>query len=97
MTGQVTAHGSHFEVRNRSDSTWESPFGGGCLWECVEQRLLPRSGQAERGVAFPPSPRGGERRGFGGGAPISPVRMVACGQRGVFFFAAATRKRRSGR
>ena len=59
-------------------------------------RFLPRSGQAERGVAFPPSPRGGERRGFGGGAPISPVRY-GVDERRVFFFAAWTRKRRSGR
>src|SRR5215207_9931045 len=49
-------------------------------------RLLPRSGQAERGVAFPPSPRGGERRGFGGRAPISPVRSgCAWTTRGLLF------------
>jgi hypothetical protein len=58
--------------------------------------FLPRSGQAERGVVFPPSPCGGEQRGFGGGAPISPVRY-GVDERRVFFFAAGTRKRRSGK
>jgi hypothetical protein len=88
--------GVSLKVRNRSDSTWESPFFGRRLRTGVERRFLPRSGQAERGEAFPPSPCGGEQRGFGGGAPISPVRYGVATRR-VFFFAAGTRKRRAGK
>ena len=34
---------------------------------------------------FPPSPCGGEQRGFGGGAPISPVRSGRSSRAGLFW------------
>jgi hypothetical protein len=44
-------------------------LGGGWRWDFPRQR--PSAARSR----FPPSPRGGERRGFGGGAPIRPVRL----------------------
>ena len=38
------------------------------------------SGQALARSLFPPSLRGGERRGFGGSAPIKPVRGKVAGR-----------------
>jgi hypothetical protein len=68
--------------------------GWGFCWWAERGGVSRDSGQAERGEMFPPSPRGGERRGFGGGAPIRPVRPTVaaisrCFSSGRFLFASS--------
>jgi len=54
-------------------------FGG--VWKGGGGGMVIReSGQARARSLFPPSPRGGERRGFGGSAPIKLVRRKVAGR-----------------
>ena len=53
---------------------------GGCVERWRRRYGDPRERPSEARSLFPPSPRGGERRGFGGSAPIKPVRGKVAGR-----------------
>jgi hypothetical protein len=70
--------------------TWEAPIGGCWFRAVMDQRFLPRSGQAERGVV-PPEPPRRRAAGVWGRSPHQSSSFQAHAVFGDFFQKAARR------